>query len=133
MRAARAQKNISPREVLALTVVGKNEVSAYDALVGKMASLSEIKVSEEVSGAGYSTFLVGTTQYALYLGDVVDLEAEKEAAKAELEHLCKFLKSIQGKLSNERFVNNAPEAVVALERKKEADTLTKIAALEAKL
>ena len=133
VRAARAQKNISPREVLALTVVGQNEVSAYDALVGKMASLSEIKVSEEVSGAGYSTFLVGTTQYALYLGDVVDLEAEKEAAKAELEHLRKFLKSIQGKLSNERFVSNAPEAVVALERKKEADTLAKIAALEAKL
>ena len=133
VRGARAQKNISPREVLSLTVVGKNEISAYDALVVKMASLSEIKVADEVSGAGYSTFLVGTTQYALYLGDVVDLEAEKEAAKAELEHLRKFLKSIQGKLSNERFVNNAPEAVVALERKKEADTLTKIAALEAKL
>ena len=133
VRAARAQKNISPREVLALTVVGKNEVSTYDALIAKMASLSEIKVAEEVSGAGYSTFLVGTTQYALYLGDVVDLEAEKEAAKAELKHLRKFLKSIQGKLSNERFVNNAPEAVVALERKKEADTLAKIAALEAKL
>lgn len=133
VRGARAQKNISPREVLSLTVVGKNEISAYDALVTKMASLSEIKVADEVSGAGYSTFLVGTTQYALYLGDVVDLEAEKEAAKAELEHLRKFLKSIQGKLSNERFVNNAPEAVVALERKKEADTLTKIAALEAKL
>ena len=133
VRGARAQKNISPREVLSLTVVGKNEISAYDALVAKMASLSEIKVADEVSGAGYSTFLVGTTQYALYLGDVVDLEAEKEAAKAELEHLRKFLKSIQGKLSNERFVNNAPEAVVALERKKEADTLTKIAALEAKL
>lgn len=133
VRGARAQKNISPREVLSLTVVGKNEISAYDALVAKMASLSEIKVAEEVSGAGYSTFLVGTTQYALYLGDVVDLEAEKEAAKAELEHLRKFLKSIQGKLSNERFVNNAPEAVVALERKKEADTFTKIAALEAKL
>ena len=127
VRGARAQKNISPREVLSLTVVGKNEISAYDALVAKMASLSEIKVADEVSGAGYSTFLVGTTQYALYLGDVVDLEAEKEAAKAELEHLRKFLKSIQGKLSNERFVNNAPEAVVALERKKEADTLTKIA------
>lgn len=133
VRGARAQKNISPREVLSLTVVGKNEISAYDALVAKMASLSEIKVADEVSGAGYSTFLVGTTQYALYLGDVVDLEAEKETAKAELEHLRKFLKSIQGKLSNERFVNNAPEAVVALERKKEADTLTKIAALEAKL
>ncbi len=133
VRGARAQKNISPREVLSLTVVGKNEISAYDALVAKMASLSEIKVADEVSGAGYSTFLVGTTQYALYLGDVVDLEAEKEAAKAELEHLRKFLKSIQGKLTNERFVNNAPEAVVALERKKEADTLTKIAALEAKL
>ena len=133
VRGARAQKNISPREVLSLTVVGKNEISAYDALVAKMASLSEIKVADEVSGAGYSTFLVGTTQYALYLGDVVDLEAEKEAAKAELEHLRKFLKSIQGKLSNERFVNNAPEAVVALERKKQADTLTKIAALEAKL
>ncbi len=62
----------------------------------------------------------------------MDLEAEKEAAKAELEH-CASSEEHQGKLSNERFVNNAPEAVVALERKKEADTLAKIAALEAKL
>jgi valine--tRNA ligase len=67
------------------------------------------------------------------LGDVVDLEAEKESARAELDHLRKFLKGIQGKLANERFVSGAPESVVAMERKKEADTLAKIAALEAKL
>ena len=134
VRAARAQKNISPREQLSLTIVAAaNELSMYDGLIMKLAGLDKIETAEQVEGAGYSTFLVGTTEYALYMGDVVDLEAEKEAARAELEHLRKFLKSIQGKLSNERFVNNAPEAVVALERKKEADTLTKIAALEAKL
>lgn len=133
VRAARAQKNISPREALPLTIVGENELSAYDTLVKKMATISEIATATEANGAGYSTFLVGTTQYALYLGDVVDLEAEKEAARAELDHLHKFLKGIQGKLANERFVSGAPEAVVAMERKKEADTLAKIAALEAKL
>ena len=133
VRAARAQKNISPREALPLTIVGENELSAYDTLLKKMATISEIATATEANGAGYSTFLVGTTQYALYLGDVVDLEAEKEAARAELDHLRKFLKSIQGKLANERFVSGAPEAVVAMERKKEADTLAKIAALEAKL
>ena len=133
VRAARAQKNISPREALPLTIVGENELSAYDTLVKKMATISEIATATEANGAGYSTFLVGTTQYALYLGDVVDLEAEKEAARAELDHLRKFLKSIQGKLANERFVSGAPESVVAMERKKEADTLAKIAALEAKL
>ncbi len=133
VRAARAQKNISPREALPLTIVGENELSAYDTLVKKMATISEIATATEANGAGYSTFLVGTTQYALYLGDVVDLEAEKEAARAELDHLRKFLKGIQGKLANERFVSGAPKAVVAMERKKEADTLAKIAALEAKL
>ena len=133
VRAARAQKNISPREALPLTIVGENELSAYDTLVKKMATISEIATATEANGAGYSTFLVGTTQYTLYLGDVVDLEAEKEAARAELDHLRKFLKSIQGKLANERFVSGAPESVVAMERKKEADTLAKIAALEAKL
>lgn len=133
VRAARAQKNISPREALPLTIVGDNDLSAYDTLVKKMAAINEITTATEANGAGYSTFLVGTTQYALYLGDVVDLEAEKEAARAELDHLRKFLKGIQGKLANERFVSGAPEAVVAMERKKEADTLVKIAALEAKL
>ena len=133
VRAARAQKNISPREALPLTIVGDNDLSAYDTLVKKMATISEIATATEANGAGFSTFLVGTTQYALYLGDVVDLEAEKEAARAELDHLRKFLKGIQGKLANERFVSGAPEAVVAMERKKEADTLAKIAALEAKL
>jgi len=134
VRAARAQKNVSPREQLSLTIVAAaNELAMYDGLIMKLAGLDEIETAAQVEGAGYSTFLVGTTEYALYMGDVVDLEAEKEAARTELEHLRKFLKSIQGKLSNERFVNNAPEAVVALERKKEADTLTKIAALEAKL
>lgn len=133
VRAARAQKNISPREALPLTIVGTNEIAAYDSLVRKMGAVSEMLTAAEVGGAGYSTFLVGTQQYALYLGDVVDVEAEKEAARAELEHLRKFLKSIQGKLSNERFLAGAPEAVVAMERKKEADTLAKIAVLEAKL
>lgn len=133
IRAARAHKGLSPRKALPLTIVGENLAPDYDCLVSKMANVDAIEMADKVEGAGYTTFLVGTQQYAIYLGDVVDVEAEKAAARAELEHLERFLASIQKKLSNERFVQNAPEAVVALERKKEADTLTKIAALREKL
>lgn len=135
VRSARAQKNISPKQGLTLSVVGENEIATYDALLQKMANIDQVQVIADTAALtnGYSTFMVGTRQYALYLGELVDLEAEKNAARAELEHLYRFLKSIQAKLANERFVSSAPEAVVAMERKKESDTLAKIATLEAKL
>lgn len=74
--------------------------------------------------------MIGTREYAVPLGDLIDTEAEIAKAEAELKHLEGFLNGIRKKLSNERFVANAPEAVVALERKKEADSLEKIAALK---
>lgn len=74
--------------------------------------------------------MVETTEFAVLLGDLVDVEAEKAKAEAELEHLRRFLTGIEKKLSNERFVSNAPAAVVELERKKQKDALAKIAVLE---
>ena len=74
--------------------------------------------------------MIGTREYAVPLGNLIDVEAELEKAEAQLKHLQGFLMGVRKKLSNERFVANAPEAVVALERKKESDSLEKIAALE---
>ena len=136
VRGIRQTKNISPREPLQLQVVAaaesENIVTRDEALaviIRKMAALSEI-VYVEQKGDGTSSFLIGTREFAIPLGDLIDVEAEIQKAEAELKHLEGFLAGIRKKLSNERFVNNAPEQVVALERKKEADSLEKIAALK---
>jgi valyl-tRNA synthetase len=84
----------------------------------------------EQKGEGSSAFMIGTREYAVPLGNLIDVEAELAKAEAQLKHLQGFLIGVRKKLSNERFVSNAPEAVVALERKKESDSLEKIAALE---
>ena len=136
VRGVRQTKNISPREPLQLQVVAASESEniatkdeALAVIVRKMASLSDI-VYVEQKGDGTSSFLIGTREFAIPLGDLIDVEAEIQKAEAELKHLEGFLAGIRKKLSNERFVNNAPEQVVALERKKEADSLEKIAALK---
>ena len=136
VRGIRQTKNISPREPLQLQVVAaaesENIVTRDEALaviIRKMAALSEI-VYVDQKGDGTSSFLIGTREFAIPLGDLIDVEAEIQKAEAELKHLEGFLAGIRKKLSNERFVNNAPEQVVALERKKEADSLEKIAALK---
>lgn len=136
VRGVRQTKNISPREPLQLQVVAaaesENIVTRDEALaviIRKMAALSEI-VYVEQKGDGTSSFLIGTREFAIPLGDLIDIEAEIQKAEAELKHLEGFLAGIRKKLSNERFVNNAPEQVVALERKKEADSLEKISALK---
>ena len=77
-----------------------------------------------------STFMVGTREYAVPLGSMIDVEAELAKAEAQLKHLEGFLAGVKKKLSNERFVANAPEAVVAMERKKQSDSEEKIAALK---
>lgn len=135
VRGIRQTKNISPREPLQLQVAGNenpDEVT-HDAALGiiikKMAGLSDITYVAQ-KGDGTSSFLIGTTEYAVPLGDLIDVEAEIKKAEAELKHLEGFLAGIQKKLGNERFVNNAPEQVVALERKKASDSLEKIAALK---
>lgn len=129
VRTIRNQKNISPREALKLQIVGANELEAYNCILAKMANLDEIAVVNEKDGTA-SAFMVGTTEYAVPLGDKIDVAAEIEKAEAQLKHLEGFLAGINKKLSNEKFVANAPEAVVALERKKKSDSEEKIAALK---
>ncbi len=128
MRAVRQAKNISPKEELALQVVGNNPVAKYDAVIKKMANAGSIEVVEAKAG-GVSAFMVGTTEFAVVLGNLIDTEAEIAKAEAELKHLQGFLLSVEKKLSNERFVAGAPAAVVELERKKKQDAETKIATL----
>lgn len=129
VRAIRNTKNISPREVLDLQVIAANPIAAWDSLVVKMANVNGVVVVE-AKGEGVSSFMVGTTEYAVPLGGLIDVEAEIAKAEAELKHLEGFLNGVKKKLSNERFVNNAPAAVVELERKKQSDAESKIATLK---
>ncbi len=128
VRAVRQTKNISPREPLTLEVVQPQESLALQPIIQKMAGLSSIE-SVQTKSDGTSSFLIGTTEYAVQLGSLIDTEAEIQKMEAELKHLQGFLISVQKKLSNERFVQNAPAQVVELERKKQSDAETKIAAL----
>ncbi|MBQ8227059.1 MAG: valine--tRNA ligase [Bacteroidaceae bacterium] len=128
VRAVRNQKNIPQKEVLELQVVGANPLAAYDCIITKMANVASVDVVDS-KGQGAAAFMVGTTEFAVLLGNLIDIEAEIAKAKAELKHLQGFLAGIEKKLSNERFVANAPAAVVELERKKQADALSKIATL----
>ena len=129
VRAIRNSKNISPREALDLQVIGADPIAAYDCLITKMANVNGVAVVE-AKGEGVSSFMVGTTEYAVPLGGLIDVEAELAKAEAELKHLEGFLNGVMKKLSNERFVNNAPAQVVELERKKQADAESKIATLK---
>nr|WP_298560154.1 valine--tRNA ligase [uncultured Prevotella sp.] len=130
VRTVRNQKNIAQKEQLTLQVVGKNDLEAYNDVTLKMANLDKIEVIAEKS-ADASSFMVGTDEFAVPLGDLIDVAAEIEKAEAQLKHLEGFLMGVRKKLSNENFVAHAPEKVVALERKKESDSVEKIAALKA--
>lgn len=129
VRTVRNQKNIAQKEQLSLQVVGKNDFEAYNDVTLKMANLDKIEVIAEKS-ADASSFMVGTDEFAVPLGDLIDVAAEIEKAEAQLKHLEGFLMGVRKKLSNENFVAHAPEKVVALERKKESDSVEKIAALK---
>ena len=129
VRMVRSSKNIAPKEQLELQVVGQNAYEAFNAVITKMANLSAINVVAE-KDATAAAFMVGTDEFAVPLGNMIDVEAEIAKMEAQLKHLEGFLAGIQKKLSNERFVQNAPEAVVALERKKQSDSEEKIAALK---
>lgn len=129
IRTVRNQKNIAPKELLVLQAIGENEMSAYNSIILKMANLKSIEVVAEKS-TDSSNFMVGTNEYAVPLGDLIDVAAEIEKAEKELQHLEGFLMGIRKKLGNENFVAHAPEAVVARERKKESDSVEKIAALK---
>ncbi len=129
VRAVRNQKNIAPKEPLELVAIGKNNWEAYNPVLLKMSNLSGIRESDDSSGDAVK-FMVGTDEYAVPVGNLIDLEAEIKKQEAELKHLEGFLIGIQKKLGNERFVNNAPVQVVELERKKLADTESKISAIK---
>ncbi len=128
VRMVRNQKNIPPKEQMTLHTIGKNNFEAYNDVISKMANLKAIEVVAEKS-ADESSFMVGTEEFAVPVGDMIDVAAELEKQEAQLKHLEGFLMGIKKKLSNEKFVANAPEAVVALERKKQSDSEEKIATL----
>ncbi|MDD6552771.1 MAG: valine--tRNA ligase [Prevotellaceae bacterium] len=128
VRTVRNQKNIAPKKELTLQVIGEDHLKAYDSVIRKMANLKEIVVVESKS-ADASAFMVGTDEYAVPVGDLIDVDAELEKAQKELDHLNGFLTGVRKKLSNENFVAHAPAAVVDRERKKESDALEKIQAL----
>lgn len=129
VRAIRNAKNISPRETLHLQVVGTDPIPAYQDVVKKMANVDGVETISE-KGEGVSAFMIGTTEYAVPLGGLIDVEAEIAKAEAELKRLEGFLVGVKKKLSNERFVSNAPANVVELERKKQSDAESKIATLQ---
>ncbi len=135
VRGVRAGKNIAQREPLTLEVVGSESDervtgnATLAAIIRKMAGLESIQnVSQK--GEGSQAFLVGTHEYAVPLGNLIDAEAEVKKAQAEVERLQGFIAGIRKKLQNERFVQNAPAQVVELERKKVSDAESKIAALQ---
>ena len=120
VRSIRLQKNIAQKETLELQVVGENPVDAFNLVIMKMCNLSAIDVVD-TKNEGAASFMVGTTEYAVPLGNMIDVEAEIARMEAELKHKEGFLQGVMKKLSNEKFVNNAPAAVLELERKKQAD------------
>ena len=132
VRAVRNQKNIAPKVQLELNAVKQNAFEAFNSVIVKIANLKGISVVDE-KAADASAFMVGVDEFAVPVGDLIDVKAEIEKAEKELKHLEGFLTGVEKKLSNENFVAHAPEAVVERERKKKSDAEEKIAALKASI
>jgi valyl-tRNA synthetase len=133
IRTIRKDKNISFKETIAFSVLNNDKVSTnFDTVIQKMGNLSAINyVTSTVEGA--LSFRVKSNEYFIPMGGAIDVAAEKAKLEEELKYTQGFLKSVQGKLSNERFVTNAPEQVIKIERQKEADALAKIETIKASL
>ena len=129
IRSIRLQQNIAQKETLELQVIGENPVVAFNAVIMKMCNLSSINIVENKAD-GAASFMVGTTEYAVPLGNMIDVEAEIARMEAELKHKEGFLQGVLKKLGNEKFVNNAPAAVLEMERKKQADAESIIKSLK---
>ena len=112
-----------------LEIVDESDITNYQSLISKLCNLSAVKTVETKSDGSVS-FLVGTTEYAVPLGNMIDVEAEIEKLEAELKYQEGFLQSVLKKLSNEKFVGKAPANVIDMERKKQADAESKIASLK---
>ncbi len=132
VRMVRSQKNIAPKEALELQAINANNYTAFTAAIQKMANVSAINVVSE-KDATASAFMIGTDEFAVPLGNMIDIDAEIEKQEAQLAHLEAFLNGVKKKLANERFVQNAPDQVVAMERKKQSDSEEKIAAIKESL
>ena len=133
IRNIRKQKNIAFKDAIGFSVVNNEDVdSTFDEVITKMGNLSSFEyVNEPIDGA--LTFRVKSNEYFIPMEGSIDVDAEIKKLTEELNYTEGFLKSVQKKLSNERFVNNAPEQVVASEKKKEADALAKIETIKASL
>jgi valyl-tRNA synthetase len=129
IRSIRLQKNIAQKESLELQLTGENPVAAYEAVISKMCNLTAITPVERKAD-GASSFMIGTTEFAVPLGNMIDAEAEIARLESELKHKEGFLNGVTRKLSNEQFVRNAPAAVIELERKKQADAESIIRSLK---
>ena len=133
IRTIRKDKNIAFKNTIDVSVLNnENNGTQFDSVIAKMGNVAQlVYVEAKVDGA--LSFRVKSNEYFIPAGDDVDIEAEKAKIQEELSYTEGFLKSVQKKLSNERFVNNAPEQVVANEKKKEADAISKIETLKASL
>ena len=132
IRTVRNQRNIPFKDALELHCIGSNGYGKYISVISKMANLKDVKVVS-AKDATAASFMVGTDEFAIPLGDMIDVKAEIEKLEAQLRHLEGFLNGINKKLTNEKFVSNAPEAVVAMERKKKKDSEEKIAVIRESL
>jgi len=133
IRTIRKEKNISFKETIALSVINSEKASTqFDAVISKLCNLSQLTyISEKIERA--LSFRVKSNEYFVPVSGTINIEEEIAKLTEELKYTEGFLKSVQGKLKNERFVNNAPEKVVAMEKQKEADALSKIEMLKASL
>jgi valyl-tRNA synthetase len=133
IRNVRKQNNIATKVKMDLFVKENTSVDrSFDSVIAKMGNLAVLDyVNEKVANA--NSFLVQSNEYFIPFGDAIDLVAEKKKMEEELNYTKGFLKSVQSKLTNEKFMAGAPDQVVAIERKKEADALQKIAILEEKI
>ena len=133
IRNIRKEKNIAFKDQIEFSILNNDNLNSdFDAVIEKLGNLSSINyVTEKVDGA--LSFRVKSNEYFIPMGDAIDVEAEKIKLEEELKYTEGFLKSVQKKLSNERFVNNAPENVIKIERQKEADALSKIETIKASL
>ena len=129
IRAIRQQKNLSPREPLALQIVGESPVAGLESVITKMANLSAMENVATPDDTAVS-FRVGISEFAVPMGSLIDKDAEIAKMQEELAYHEKFLKSVEAKLNNPNFVSKAPEKIIAIERKKQSDATEKIAMLK---
>ena len=129
IRAIRQQKNLSPREPLALQIVGESPVAGLESVITKMANLTAIENVATPDDTAVS-FRVGISEFAVPMGSLIDKDAEIAKMQEELAYHEKFLKSVEAKLNNPNFVSKAPEKIIAIERKKQSDATEKIAMLK---